>query len=266
MTVITLLTDFGMQDGYPGVMKGVIWGIAPNVQIADISHSIQPQDILEAAIVLARTATFFPSATIHVAVVDPGVGTARRPIGLKLGEHFFIGPDNGLFTLVLDLAEANHEDIQIIQLDKRKYWLPEISNVFHGRDIFAPCAAHLAMGIALQEMGTIITDPVRLSIPQPKPTDSGGWWGQIIHIDHFGNLSTNLHAGHIDDTENVIISIREEQITGLVSTYGERPPGTLIAVLDSSGAMAISVVNGSAAQLLNAHIGDTVEINFKKII
>jgi S-adenosylmethionine hydrolase len=261
MTVITLLTDFGIRDGYPGVMKGVIWRIAPDVQIADISHSIKPQDIMQGTLALARTASFFPSGTIHVAVVDPGVGTARRSIGLKLGDHFFIGPDNGLFTLVLERAEANQDEIQIIHLDKRNYWLPKISNVFHGRDIFAPCAAHLALGVALQEMGTIITDPIRLSIPQPKPIESGGWYGQIIHIDHFGNLSTNLRAEQLKNEKDVILDIKGEQIIGLVSTYGERPSGTLIALLDSSGSLAISVVNGSAAHLLNAHLGDMVEVN-----
>jgi len=263
MTVITLLTDFGIRDGYSGVIKGVIWGIAPDVQIADISHSINPQDIIEGALTLARTAFFFPSGTIHVAVVDPGVGTARRPIGLKLGGQNFIGPDNGIFTLVLERAEANNENVQIIHLDKRNYWLPEISNVFHGRDIFAPCAAHLAMGVAMHDLGTLITDPLRLPIPKPQPTESGGWYGQIIHIDHFGNLSTNLTVRQLKNIQDVRLSIKSEQIIGLVSTYGERPPGTLVTLLDSTGSLSISVVNGSAADLLNAHIGDQVEVNPK---
>src|SRR5512137_1476338 len=141
MTVITLLTDFGIRDAYPGVMKGVIWKIAPDVQIADISHSIRPQDIMHGALALARTARYFPPGSIHVAVVDPGVGTDRRPIGMHLGEHYFIGPDNGLFTLVLEQAEAKKDKVKIIHLDQPRYWLADISAVFHGRDIFSPSAA-----------------------------------------------------------------------------------------------------------------------------
>src|SRR4030066_1927170 len=148
MTVITLLTDFGMRDGYPGVMKGVIWKIAPDVQIADISHSIKPQNITHGALALVRTSQFFPSGSIHVAVVDPGVGTQRRPLGLHLGEHYFIGPDNGLFTLVLQHAETSGYAIRVVHLDQRAYWLPEISRGFHGRVIFAPVALLLLGGFA----------------------------------------------------------------------------------------------------------------------
>jgi len=262
MAVITLLTDFGLQDGYPGVMKGVIWKIALQVQIADISHSIRPYDILQGAITLVRTAPYFPPGTIHVAVVDPGVGTNRRPIGLHLGEHYFIGPDNGLFTLVLEQAEYTGKTIQIVHLNNASFWLREVSNVFHGRDIFAPVAAHLAMGISLSTLGKCITDPVRLQIPKPIRTVDG-WSGQVIHIDHFGNLSTNLNAEHLKGAEEVIIHLRDMKIEGLVSTFGDRPAGSLIALLDSSGSLAISVVNGSAEQLIGARIGDTVEISIK---
>ncbi len=152
MTVITLLTDFGLRDGYSGVMKGVIWKIAPQVQIADISHTIKPQNIFQGALALARTAPFFPSGTIHVAVVDPGVGTQRRPIGLRLGEYYFVGPDNGLFTLVIEHAESLGVVIQVFHLNQTTYWLPEVSRVFHGRDIFSPVAAHLARGIPNSSM------------------------------------------------------------------------------------------------------------------
>ena len=177
MTVITLLTDFGLRDGYPGVMKGIIWKIAPDVQIADISHSIKPQNIHQGALALARTASFFPPGTIHVAVIDPGVGTLRRPIGLRIGVYHFIGPDNGLFTLVLENAEARHTDIQVVHLDQKKFWLPEISRVFHGRDIFAPCAAHLALGVTLEEMGALINDPIRLPSSWPEIIQGAGLRG-----------------------------------------------------------------------------------------
>lgn len=260
MTVITLLTDFGLRDGYPGVMKGVIWKIAPHVQIADISHSIKPQNILHGALVLARTSSFFPSGTIHVAVIDPGVGTQRRPIGLHLGEHYFIGPDNGLFTLILEQAEARQALVQIVHLNQSKYWLPEISRVFHGRDIFAPCAAHLAKGIRLEDLGTPIHDPIRLQIPRPELIQGGGWHGQVIEIDTFGNLSTNIDGSHLLPLGEVFVEIAGRRIHGLVSTFGNRPKGTLIALYGTAHDLMISIVNGNAAHSLNAFVGDVVDV------
>jgi S-adenosylmethionine hydrolase len=260
MTVITLLTDFGLRDGYPGVMKGVIWKIAPHAQIADISHAITPQNIFHGALALARTAPFFPFGTIHIAVVDPGVGTQRRPVGLHLGEHFFIGPDNGIFTLVLESAESHDDSIQVFHLDQSSYWLPDVSRVFHGRDIFAPVAAHLATGIPLEKMGSVIHDPVRLEIPRPEKIRAGGWRGEIIYIDHFGNLSTNLNVNNLNQTGSVIIQIQGKEINGIEHTYGEQSMGTLIALLDSNDYLEISTVNGNAAQSLHANIGDKLEV------
>jgi S-adenosylmethionine hydrolase len=260
MTVITLLTDFGLRDGYPGVMKGVIWKIAPEVQIADISHSIKPQNIYQGALALARTAPFFPPGTIHVAVVDPGVGTTRRPIGLHLGEQYFIGPDNGLFTLVLERAENQGDAKKVVHLNHSEYWLTNVSRVFHGRDIFSPCAAHLARGIALEMMGTQITDPIRLSIPHPEANSGGGWRGQIIEIDTFGNLSTNIDQAQISPLGDIRVNIAGQEIDGLVSTFGDRPAGTLVALFGTSRDLVVSIVNGNAAQILNVSIGDVVEI------
>jgi S-adenosylmethionine hydrolase len=260
MTIITLLTDFGLRDGYPGVMKGVIWKIAPHVQIADISHSIQPQNIFQGALALARTAPFFAPGSIHVAVVDPGVGTSRRPVGLQLGEQVFIGPDNGLFTLVLDHAESAGEAVQIYHLDQARYWLPDVSRVFHGRDIFAPVAANLANGIPLKKMGTLIRDPIRLKIPRPEQMLGGGWRGQVIEIDTFGNLSTNIDRDLLTPLGDLQVRICGHQIDGLVSTFGDRPPGTLIALYGTSRDLIISIVNGDAAKTLNISLGDEVEV------
>lgn len=260
MTVITLLTDFGLRDGYPGVMKGVIWKIAPDVQIADISHSIKPQNILQGSLALARTAPFFPPGTVHVAVVDPGVGTQRRPIGLHIGVQYFIGPDNGLFTHVLKKAAAEHVFIQVVHLDQSKFWLPEISRVFHGRDIFAPSAAHLALGIPLGEMGTLINDPIMLPIPHPLPLPGGGLRGQVIEIDTFGNLSTNIEEAHLRSLGDVYVMIAGHRIDTLVSTFGDRPKGTLIALYGTSHDLSISIVNGDAAHTLNVTVGDVVEL------
>ncbi len=260
MTVITLLTDFGIRDGYPGVMKGVIWKIAPEVQIADISHTIRPQDIHHGALALQRTAHFFPAGTIHVAVVDPGVGTTRRPIGLRLGEQYFIGPDNGLFTLVIERAEANHEYVRAVHLDKSQYWLPEISHVFHGRDIFAPCAAHLATGVPLDKLGSIIHDPIRLQIHRVEHLPGNGLRGEIIEIDTFGNLSTNLHQEELADMGEVSVRVGKQRIDGMVSTFGDKPNGSLIALYGTSHDLMISVVNGNAARTLNANLGDAIEV------
>lgn len=260
MTVITLLTDFGIRDSYPGVMKGVIWKIAPDVQIADISHTIKPQNILHGALALDRTTHFFPAGTIHVAVVDPGVGTARRPIGLRLGEHYFIGPDNGLFTLVLERAEVNHEQVNVVHLDQSQYWLPEVSHVFHGRDIFAPCAAYLATGVPLANLGTVIHDPIRLEIARPEPLPEGGVRGQVVEIDNFGNLSTNIHQEHLRTLGEISVKVGEKRIDGLVTTFGDRPVGTLIALYGTSHDLMISIVNGDAARTLNASLGDSVEV------
>lgn len=260
MTVITLLTDFGLRDGYPGVMKGVIWKIAPDVQIADISHSIKPQNIFHGALALSRTASFFPPGTIHVAVVDPGVGTPRRPIGVIIGEHYFIGPDNGLFTMVLEKAETCGDAIQAFHLDQSSYWLPEVSRVFHGRDIFSPVAAHLARGISLDKMGSPISDLVRLEILHPEPLQAGGWRGQIIEIDTFGNLATNIDQSILAPLGDVRVCIAGHLINRLVNTFGDRPPGTLIALYGTTHDLIISIVNGDAAHTLNASIGDFVEV------
>jgi S-adenosylmethionine hydrolase len=260
MTVITLLTDFGTRDGYAGVMKGVIWNIAPDVQIADISHSIKPQNILQGALALARTVPFFPPGTIHVAVIDPGVGTHRRPIGLRLGTQYFIGPDNGLFTLVLDQAVRSHDQIQGVHLDQSQYWLPRISHVFHGRDIFAPSAAYLSIGVELERMGTIISNPIRMPIPHPEPLPGGGLRGQVIEVDNFGNLSTNIDSSHLLPMGEVSVLIAGRRIDRLVNTFGDRPIGALIALFGTYHDLIISVVNGNAASYLHVGIGEMVEV------
>lgn len=260
MAIITLLTDFGLKDGYPGVMKGVIWSIAPAVQIADITHSIPPQDVRQGALALARSYGYFPAGSIHVAVVDPGVGTRRRPLALRVGENFFVGPDNGLFTLVLERSEASRAHVEIIHLDRPEYWLPEVSRVFHGRDIFAPVAAHLANGVPLEALGHAINDPQRLSLPRPQPLPGGGWRGEVIAVDHFGNLSTNLERSLLSGMRVGILRIADHRINGLVTTFGERPPGELIALFGTSDDLVISVVNGSAADLLHVGVGEAVEV------
>ena len=255
MKVITLMTDFGIRDGNVGVMKGVIWEIAPGTSIADLSHNVTPQNVLEGAIILGRSAPYFPEGTIHVGVIDPGVGTHRRPIAARFGPQWFVGPDNGLCTVLLDWAEQNHYPIKIVHLDKPQYWLPKISKVFHGRDIFSPSAAHLAAGVPLEEMGAEIHDPIRLDLPKPKKVGSD-WHGVIIHIDHFGNIATNIREEHLEDMGDVNVSLCGVKIEGLQQTFGDRDPGDLIALFGSTGNLIVSVVNGDAGTRLQAKRGD----------
>jgi hypothetical protein len=194
--------------------------------------------------------------------VDPGVGTARRPLALRLDRWIFVGPDNGLFTLLLDDADKHNWPVEIVHLTNPRYWLPSISATFHGRDIFAPVAAHMANGVPLLELGVPIDNPVRLEISQAEATTSG-WHAHIIGIDCFGNLTTDLMASEIAGREGLIVRIRECEIHGAVRSYNLKPPGELIALVDSSGRLEVAVVNGSAAQRTGSRIGDTVEVFFK---
>lgn len=258
MGCISLLTDFGLEDGNVGVMKGVIWGIAPSVQIADLSHHIRPQDIHQAAFVLARAAPYFPEGSIHLVVVDPGVGTDRRAIAARIGTYKFVGPDNGVVARLLEYAESRGWPAHFVDLDQPKYWLSEVSHVFHGRDIFAPVAAHLANGAPLSSMGTPIKDSRRLNFPKPK-RDGSRLYGEVIYIDHFGSLFTNIRRADLKSTQ-VSIRLGESEIHGLAKAFGDRPPGSLIALFSSTGELLISVVNGNAHERLGLQVGDPVEI------
>lgn len=259
MPVISLTTDFGHKDGFVGTMKGVIWSIAPDVQIADITHEIPPQDIMSGAIVLWRAAPFFPAGSVHIVVVDPGVGTERRPMAARLGYQFYVMPDNGLLTpLILDAEEAGLP-IEYVHLENPEYWLPNISRTFHGRDIFAPVGAHLHNGVALYNLGSRFADPVRLQMKLPEPIP-GGWRAYVTVIDIFGNLSTNLRANRIAEMGEVIIYVQGRTINGLVDSYGHREPGELVALIDSENFLEVALVNGSAAHELGVRLGDVVEI------
>jgi S-adenosylmethionine hydrolase len=259
MAIVTLTTDFGLKDGFVGIMKGVIWSICPEARLADISHEIQPQNILEAAWALQRAYSFFPPKTVHLAVVDPGVGTDRRAIAARLGEHYFVAPDNGLFTPILEAIEKQGGEIKFTHLTNPKYWLPQVSQTFHGRDVFAPVAAHLANGVPLEELGEAIHDPVRLSLPKPEKT-SRGWTAHIVGIDHFGNLATDLPAAAVIGHE-VIFHLVGREVRGLVQSYGEQPTGELVALINSAGFLEFAIVNGSAARALGASVGDLVEVD-----
>ena len=283
MSTITLMTDFGIKDGNVGVMKGVILGIAPAVQLVDLSHMVAAQNIREAALILARSAPFFPAGTVHVVVVDPGVGTARRPMAARLGDQIYVGPDNGTITLLLERAEKEGWACEFVHLDKPAYWLADVSHVFHGRDIFSPVAAHLAIGKTLSDVGTPVSDPARITLPRPVRTPEG-LKGEIIHIDHFGNAASNIRVEHVLEAlstgdangsrtaldENglraaiaAVISSPVQfttttsgvEIRGLVNTFGERAVGDPVVLFGSTGNLIASVVNGSFSAAYGAIVG-----------
>jgi S-adenosylmethionine hydrolase len=259
MPTVTLTTDFGLKDGFVGTLKGVIWSICPLAQIADISHLIAPQNVLEGAFALWRAYPFFPAGTVHLAVVDPGVGTSRRPLAARLGAHYFVGPDNGLFTPIYEDAEKNGWPLEIVHLTNEKYFLAQVSRTFHGRDIFAPVAAHLASGIPLADLGPVIANPLRLTMPKPEKTPSG-WRAHITVVDVFGNLATDLPAAALAGHAQAIFHLGGREVRGLVASYGQAQPGELIALVDSENLIEIAIVNGSAARVTGAQVGDVVEV------
>jgi S-adenosylmethionine hydrolase len=259
MTVISLLTDFGLRDGYVGVMKGVIWKICPDAQIADITHAIAPQNIRQGATALLRTTKYFPRGTVHIAVVDPGVGTSRKPMAAEVDGHFYVGPDNGLFSLIFQAAEAKGVAANYYSLDKKQFWLPDISHVFHGRDIFAPVGAHLAGGVPIEITGTPFSNPIRLNNPMPEKKENT-WIGEVIAIDNFGNIATNIGEIQIEGRIQVSVKINGHSVDGLIKTFEDRPVGELVAMIGTEDDLVIAIVRGNAAERLNARVGDPVEV------
>ncbi len=259
MNPITLLTDFGVADGYVGIMKGVILGIAPAAPIIDISHMISPQNIAEGAFVLSRAYRYFPRGTVHVAVVDPGVGGARRPVLIDAGHSVFVGPDNGVFSYVL----ATETDLRAYHLDVRDYWLPAVSTTFHGRDIFAPCAAHVARGVAPEKLGTAIPIDSLVRLPNLQATAGAGVVrGQVVHIDRFGNVITNIPANLLAELgagRAVTVRVGGQNICGLATAYTDVAVGAMVALISSGGSLEISVRNGDASRRLGCRAGDWVE-------
>lgn len=259
MPVISLLTDFGIRDGFIGVMKGVILGICPDAKIVDMTHTIDPQNVMQAAFALWRHAPFFPTGSVHVAVVDPGVGTKRRAIAARLGDQLYVAPDNGLLTPLIMDSESAGQSMEFVDLNKPKYWLQNVSHTFHGRDIFSPVGAHLAAGVPLQKLGTPMVDPVRLEWSQPDEIP-GGWKAHITVIDVFGNITTDLHGDQIAGMQDIKVRILGAEIDGMVPSYGHKNIGDLISLIDSEGYVEVAVVNGNAAKKLVAKIGDIVEV------
>lgn len=255
--LITLTTDFGYTDPFVGIMKGVIARISPHARVVDITHGVPPQDITAGALALRHSVDYFPPGTIHVVVVDPGVGSARRPLLFRCEDIYLIGPDNG----VLSLALESHKAVSVIELSNPEYHLRPTSRTFHGRDIFAPAAAHLSRGVDPAEFGAPVNDFVRLE--RPAITKAGASIsGKVVYIDGFGNLFTTVSEEDLADygTEKVDVSIGNATIHGISSAYASPGSFRLVAIINSWGLLEIAARNGNAAQLLGAAIGDTVQV------
>lgn len=257
MRHVTLLTDFGTTEGEHTVMKGVIWKILPGAPIADLSHMIGPQNILQAALVLRRTARYFPDETVHVVVVDPGVGTQRKGIAARFGRQFFVGPDNGVCTPLLEMAENAGESVEVVELRNPDYWVHPVSPIFHGRDIFASVGGHLAAGVALSEFGPGMEDVIRIEVPRPDVRD-GVLVGQVMHIDHFGNLICSQTRSDIEAIGPGEVLVGDEPIGEIHTTFGEADIGDLVAVYSPSDFLMVAVTNGSARDLLGVSVGAEV--------
>jgi len=246
--VVTLSTDFGWNDPYVGIMKGVILGINPQVRLVDITHALSHHHLLEVAFVLQSAYAYFPEGSIHLVVVDPGVGGERRLIGIQGKDCTWVGPDNGLFTLVL----KNHPEAEVVHLNNPHFFLPTVSNTFHGRDIMAPVAAHLSLGTPLREMGPLIADPILLPVPELEIKDKA-LIGQVLRVDHFGNLITNIDQKILSalfPNASFKIVIGPETITEIHQHYSQGRPGDLMALIGSSGYLEIACNLGSAAEIV----------------
>jgi S-adenosylmethionine hydrolase len=276
--IITLLTDFGSSDAYVGTMKGVMLSICPAARLIDLTHAIEPQNVRQAAYVLLTAFRHFPPHTVFLIVVDPGVGTSREPVAVETDHGVYVAPNNGVLSYVLPQTHVLHTAV----LQNPDYQLPTVSQTFHGRDIFGPAAAHVANGVPVRAFGPPPPELVKLSDPRLEITPSQ-IHGEVLHIDHFGNIITSIgrlgwtgpNTLHFEpqfgrdhlllppviDASHSTLMIGTQTIKGICRTYGEVPPGTLAALVGSSGQLEIGLNQGSAAKYLSASIGDPVTIN-----
>jgi len=273
-SIITLTTDFGYDDAYVAAVKGAILSINPEANIIDIIHSIKPQNILQAAFILSAAYRYFPKQTIHMAIVDPGVGSERQGIILKTPSAFFVAPDNGILSYIIDdlfpvesrsLTEQTH-DLQEIVFKKGleaaaitdpRFWRQPVSPTFHGRDIFAPVAAGLSLGISLYEFGEKINSLHVLPIPKPSLDPEGNLLGQVLHIDRFGNLITNIKSNDLPG-KDVMIEVAGYCIQGISDYYAQNKE--VMGIVGSSGYLEVSLRDGSACDFLGAAVGDEIKV------
>jgi S-adenosylmethionine hydrolase len=255
--LITLTTDFGLSDHFVGTMKGVLCGIHPQARIVDISHQITPFEIPEAGFVIAEAYRFFPPKTVHVVVVDPGVGTSRRPIVVEAARQYFVAPDNGVLSMIY--SSEKHK-VRAVTADK--FFLKPVSQTFHGRDLFAPVAAHLARGMPPARFGKLISDYLKSTFEQPTRTGKRVWSGNILKIDRFGNLITNFHIKEFPDIEkrSFEMVIGPQSVYQLARNYAECNFGELFLIVGSSGFLEVATNQSSAAKLIGCAVGAQAEL------
>jgi len=257
--LITLLTDFGDRDWFVASMKGVILTINPHATIVDLSHCVPPHLIEDAAYLLKSCYRYFPDGTVHVAVVDPGVGTRRRPLVVKTARHYFLGPDNGLFSYIF----SEEPEVEVREIENQQYRIKSIGHTFDGRDLFAPAAAWLTTNQPLESFGRRIEERVAFPIVNPK-REAKGFVGEVVYVDHFGNLITNLTLKHVDairstaPSEGPALQIAGHRVYGLVANYAEGSKVKPSALINSNGAIEVFIKEGNAAQQLK--MGRGVEI------
>jgi S-adenosylmethionine hydrolase len=259
--IITLTTDFGLSDHFVGTIKGVILGIVPEVEIVDICHSVQPFDVLDGALTLAQSYAYFPERTVHMIVVDPGVGTARRPIVVTSDRYHFVAPDNG----VLSLIYGREERVHVRHVTAEHYFLQPLSNTFHGRDIFAPLAAYVAKGVDPAKFGEEVEDFVRFSAPRPKPVNERELRGVVLKVDRFGNLVTNFTPEDVPalfqpEPPPFKIVVGKREINEIKTTYAQGAPGEVFGILGSMGYLEIAANRGAATQILSVGKGSDVNV------
>jgi S-adenosyl-L-methionine hydrolase (adenosine-forming) len=252
-SIITLTTDFGTRDPFAGIIKGVIAGINPDAAVIDLTHAVAPQNVREGAFILSISKPYFPKGTVHVTVVDPGVGGQRRAIAADIGDCFFVGPDNGVLSWVLGDAKR----AVIRQIANPEYIRHPVSATFHGRDIFAPAAAYLSAGVPIGDLGPAVDDPVMFPFPRARERDRE-IRGEILYIDRFGNLITNIRPEDPDGVRE--ISIGDKTIGGLSENYGQGGGREVIALVGSTDFIEIAVNLGSAADEIGASVGDEVRV------
>lgn len=259
--IITLTTDFGTNDHFVGVMKGVILDINPEAEIVDISHAVQAFDVLDGALTISQAYSYFPARTVHVVVIDPGVGTARRPILASSDKYHFVAPDNG----VLSLVYAREDRMHVRPITADHYFLQPVSNTFHARDIFAPIAAYLAKEVDALKFGEEVEDYVRFTAPKPKAADPNRLRGVVLKVDRFGNLITNITPedapmlfGANPRAFKIVVGSRE--VTEIRGAYAEGSPGEVFGILGSMGFLEIAANRGAAAQLTGAGKGAEVSV------
>jgi S-adenosylmethionine hydrolase len=254
--IITLTTDFGQSDSYVGTMKGVMLSLCPDAALVDISHEIEPQAVKQAAYVLSTAAPYFPSDTVHLVVVDPGVGSERRPLAVQTDRAWYVAPDNGVLSLALEREPAR----LAVHLTERRHRLSPVSATFHGRDIFAPAAAYLACGAAPEGMGEPIDLSELVTLPslQPQQQPNGSWLAEIVHIDRFGNLITSLQIAN--PQASLSVTVGRQHIEEMSLTFANVEPGEVLAYVGSSGHLEIAVRNGNAARALGVGVGTPIQV------